>query len=285
MSGGVWMSRPGAVRLSRRALLGGAGAAALPRADLIPSFRDDFKTLSLYDPGTRQGRWKTTYDWGQGARYMHDEMQVYVDPAYNGINPFRLTADGVEIIAARNPHPDDPKSFGKPYTSGLLTTSPSFTQQYGYFEIEATLPDGAGLWPAFWLAAPIDLSNPKPQYLGEIDVLEMIGREAHTLYLSVHYPVDTAGTASRMRQLSAPIRQPTERHRYGTLWTADTLTWYLDGRVIGEMGNPGVHRAMMLLINLGVGGRWGGPPTPATHFPAVMKVHAIGAYRLRNAAR
>ncbi|HEY1686842.1 MAG TPA: family 16 glycosylhydrolase [Tepidisphaeraceae bacterium] len=37
------------------------------------------------------------------------------------------------------------------YSEGMITTASKFTQAYGYIEIRAQLPTGAGNWPAFWM--------------------------------------------------------------------------------------------------------------------------------------
>ncbi len=33
----------------------------------------------------------------------------------------------------------------------MLTTHKSFSFTYGYVEIDARIPSGKGIWPAFWL--------------------------------------------------------------------------------------------------------------------------------------
>ena len=74
--------------------------------------------------------------------------------------------------------------------------------------------------------------------------------------------------------------------KYGIDWTADAITWYVDGRAIGtvrrsdlpaadqwEFGKPHVP-----LLNLAVGGSWPGAPDASTPFPAVLSVASVKLY-------
>src|SRR4051794_12870194 len=192
------------------------------------TFADEFDALSLNDGAL--GTWTTHYafDGGGGTDRslgVNNELQIYVDPAYAGtgtvplgLNPFSITNGVLSITAAPTPAGLVSTLDGFQYTSGLLTTDGTIAQQYGYFEMRAKAPAGTGLWPCFWL---LPQAHGTP---GEIDIMEMIGQEPSTLYLSTHgdeYRAAITGT-----NLTAAF------HTYGLDWTAATLTWYLDGTAV-----------------------------------------------------
>ncbi len=252
------------------------------------TFNEEFGgPLSLYNPKTHSGRWKTNYDFGfQGggpsSRTLGDELEVYSDPSYNGINPFVQGVGSLDLTAAVNSAARTPRNAGKPFTSGLLTTSPSFRQAYGYFELRAALPQGAGLWPAFWLTVPLDATISAPQFQGEIDVMEMLGRDPSNIYCSVHWPQDKTALTQRFKTLSVQMTDTASAHTYGVLWTDTDLVWFVDDREVARMANPGLDRPMMIVVNLAVGGHWGGPPNRNTAFPASMRLFGLRAYRVRS---
>lgn len=55
------------------------------------------------------------------------------------------------------------------YATGRITTSETWAQKYGWFEIEARVPRGKGRWPAFWLVFA------GPGWPPEIDIFEAYG--------------------------------------------------------------------------------------------------------------
>jgi beta-glucanase (GH16 family) len=257
----------------------------LDRSGLIATFSENFRQpLSLYDRGTGTGRWKTNFDFGwqegSSSRVLNDEMQVYSDTNYNGVNPFLVRDGALTITARRNPLPSDPRSASRPYTSGLITTSPSFRQLYGFFEARLSLPRGAGLWPAFWLTVPPDPAVTTPQRPGEIDVMEMLGRNPHTIYCSAHWPNDASGTQESSKTFEVALGDTQRPRDYGVLWTRDSLVWFVDDEEVARLANPGLHRSMVILANLAVGGQWGGVPNEVTVFPAQMVIEYVRAYRL-----
>ncbi len=265
----------------------GEQPGVLDRTKLVRSFTDDFSSFGGSNPGGHVGRWKTSYDFGlqegdPSSRTLQGELEVYSDTLYNGTNPFKLDKQGLAIIAAANPDPASFKSAGRPYTSGLLTTSRSFQQRYGYYEIRAILPQGPGLWPAFWLAAPLDPAVNRPQHPGEIDVMEMLGRKPDRIYCSAHWPIGQNDAQQGSRTVEISVGRTDVMKTYGVLWTADRLTWYVDDKQILTMPNPGLHRPMMILVNLAIGGDWGGPPNMETRFPTRMLIASINAYRLKQ---
>lgn len=64
------------------------------------------------------------------------------------------------------------------YTSGWIQTKQKY--KHGLFEIRCKLPEGKGLWPAFWLFG----GHPNE----EIDVFEYLGEAPNKIHCSVHYP-------------------------------------------------------------------------------------------------
>jgi beta-glucanase (GH16 family) len=263
-----------------------AMAAQLDRSPLVVTFSEEFdgQSLDVHHPVDQPtGKWKTRYDHGNQAtaasRVLEAELQVYSDIGYNDVNPFRVAGGVLTIEADRVRRSEDVRNSDRPYTSGIITTSPSFRQRYGYFEMRAQLPVGDGLWPAFWLLAPYRDDITSPQYPGEIDVVEFLGRDAGTIYCSIHWPTRPDYGEKKSTTIKVPSNTGTWR-TYGVLWTAHSLVWYVDDVEVARTSNPGLHRPMYLIANLAIGGGWGGPPSSTTIFPAAFKIDWIRAYRM-----
>lgn len=230
--------------------------------------------------------WSTKYWWGGRTLASNGEQQYFADRSTAVIqknphlDPFRISADphetgdGILTIAA-NPSPDPNLTDGLPYVSGLITTYGTFSQTYGYFEISAQVPSGQGLWPAFWL---LPQSGNWPP---EIDVLELLGHDPSTYYVGSHWTDTTGSHAYDTQPISTGTDLSLGFHQYGTLWTADTITFYLDGTALYSMATPsGMNEPMYLLAGLAVGGNWPGSPDSTTVFPAQFQIDYIKAWSL-----
>jgi len=235
--------------------------ATIDTSALTLTFADEFNSLSSSPDGST-GTWKTSYAWGNRTLGSNGEQQYYSDSSV-GIDPFTVSNGVLEITAAPGPNP-----LGLPYVSGAITTETSFSQLYGYFEIRAQMPEGQGLWPAFWLL-PDDLSWPP-----ELDVVEVLGHDPTTLYFSTHSTVQpTEGTTLKVQDVSKDF------HTYGAMWGPETVTMYIDGKEVASMNTPAdMHKEMYMLANLAVGGYWPGVPDASTQFPAHMLIDHVRAY-------
>ena len=243
------------------------------------TFDDEFNSLSLYNPVTGTGTWKTNFisgaqsgsdSWMSRTLATNSEQEIYVDPSYTGvaggktalgINPFSITNGVLDIHAAPTPTADLLALDGFKYTSGLLTTQKSFSQTYGYFEIKAEIPTGQGVWPTFWLL-PADGSWPP-----ELDALEAVG--GNTIYQTAHSGSATNQTAlvftSNVTDVSNTF------HTYGVLWNAQDVNFYIDGQEVGSTPTPAdMHKPMYMLVNLAVGGNFPGDAPPISRAPTCM---------------
>jgi beta-glucanase (GH16 family) len=158
---------------------------------------------------------------------------------------------------------------GRPYTSGLISSQPSFSQTYGYFEASVKLPKGKGLWPAVWML-PADLGWPP-----EIDLMESVGNPAQA-FMTVHSgPVPTKGVEVHPSADGF--------HTYAVAWDANQVVFYLDGAETQRMPTPSdMHKPMYILANLALGGDWAGTPDASTPFPARFSIRFIRAYRFAS---
>jgi beta-glucanase (GH16 family) len=260
-----------------------ANGDRLDRSKLTLTFDEEFDNpLSLWNPRSGEGRWKTCYWFGwqppgrgcvdkssrtidtDGSRY------VLVDPAYNNVNPFHLSGGLLTIINDKNGHPEDPKTGGREYTAGLITTEPSFSQLYGYFEIRTQLPVGSGLWPAFWMAQADHLVP------FELDVMENYGRDSNTVYCTAHWGDGT--------ETGFPVKVDgvQQQRTYGVLWTSEDIVWYVDDVEVARSRNKDLHAPMYVIASMGVGGKpeTAGLPDDNTKFPAEMVVDYIRVYKV-----
>lgn len=123
-----------------------------------------------------------------------------------------------------------------PYGIGLVVSNRSF--KYGYYEIEASLPEGKYLWPAIWLTAV-------KTWPPEIDILESYsgfdGAYSNKCLIrnlrnepNIHYGFKNDNTKSNFGGTSYPIPDnPTDRFvRYGLHWTKEFIRVYYDGHFV-----------------------------------------------------
>ena len=252
-----------------------------PPAGWTVTLHDEFN-----DPaGTRPSASRWVYDLGGEPEWGNQEWQYYTDRAQN------LSTDGsgnLAITARKETLPGmEHCRYGTcDITSGRITTKGRFNQAYGRFEARIKIPAGSGLWPAFWMMGnnidAVDWPNN-----GEIDVMEIIGREPSTLYGTLHGPgySDDQGPSGSV-SLPGGARFADAFHVFAIEWTPDKVIWKLDGQLYFSYGKSQLpagrawvfDRPFYMLLNLAVGGSWPGPPTASTIFPATMLVDYVRVY-------
>lgn len=174
--------------------------------------------------------------------------------------------------------------LGQQYTSAKLTTKGNFNFTYGWIEARIKVPQGQGLWPAFWTLPKDNLYGQWPTS-GEIDVMEILGGEPGKLYGTAHF-----GPAWPNQKQLGQLKTATpgtdysqDFHVYAVDWQPDHMDWYLDGvkyftvkNTDGDWqtGNQGAVPSKAdggwpfniphyLLLNMAMGGNWPGAPDPS----------------------
>lgn len=241
------------------------------------SFEESFDELSLRNSATPEGRWHTRYIWGRDI-IINNEQQFYVDPEEHGYSVFSVDNGILSIEAVPTPRALRGVVEGQPYVSGVLTTEKSFSQKYGRFDIKAKVPEGQGLWSAFWLLPSFDQWPQGVAVLPEIDVMEHLGHERFTYHTTLH-------TNQTGKLTSHPYDHRTRDdltkgfHIYSVVWTPQYVNWYLDGKFKVKHRTPrDFTRPVHFLLNLAVGGNWPGSPDGTTNFPARYQIDYVRAW-------
>ena len=219
------------------------------------------------------------------------EKQVFFDKAYLGlgIDPFSV-ANGILTIKAEplaasaraavmsdlaKQRPEFRRTTlqAVAYSSGMISTRRKFDQRYGYFEVRARLPQGRGLWPAFWLL-PDDSRWPP-----EIDIMEVLGHEAGVAYHSTHSTAAPRDTTKRATYPAAPGAF----HRFGALWLPDRIDYFIDGRKTATIPkSPDMTRPMYMIVSFTIGGKWPGDPEPGMKWPAYLQIDYVRAWKFNR---
>ncbi|WP_162937636.1 family 16 glycosylhydrolase [Indioceanicola profundi] len=236
-------------------------------------FNEQFDSFRLW--GQSGAVWKTSGYWDERSLPGNGEKQFYIDPSYKdlGVNPFKHSNGVLTLRAEKAPSSLKSKIDNMDYTSGMITSERAFSMQYGYFEIKAQMPEGKGLWPAFWMLT-MDAKWPP-----EMDVIEILGQEPDKLYGTSHY-IDANGKKVVDYIRSFGLFDSSDGfHTYGMDWQKDKIVWYYDGIKVGEAANHSFDQPAYMIANLAVGGYWPGSPNSTTPFPADMKIDHIRAYQ------
>ena len=231
-------------------------------ADMKMTFNEEFDTLdvSAWGPNTR---WISHTPWAGdfgGARFGNPGPH----------SPFSINNGVLRIEATRDEAGD--------WRSGLLASvdrkGAGFAQQYGYFEMRARLPEGAGVWPAFWL-----IGKDRSKATAEIDAMEFYGDRPQGFSSVVH--VWHKGGAHYSKGLKNDVftnARLTDFHTYGVKVDPDNITIYFDRKEVWQTPTQPEHRQpLYILLNLAL---VDGPTNIMTPDPSYMFIDYVRAYAL-----
>ena len=196
--------------------------------------------------------------WGNNERQIYTKENVQVK-------------DGSLIITATK----DSTS----YFSGRITTKNKFEFQYGTIEAKMKLPEGSGLWPAFWMLGS-NISEVGWPKSGEIDIMEYVGKKPHEIHTTLHTQ-DSYGQ-SKNTKISTIETIEEGFHTYKAKWTEESITFYVDDNEV-YVFNPEVkdentwpfNQPFYILVNMAIGGNFGGPEVDDNIFPKEFEIDYI----------
>jgi beta-glucanase (GH16 family)/lysophospholipase L1-like esterase len=181
--------------------------------------------------------------------------------------------------------------------SGMVSTGPNkfnyvqpayqpFLFTYGYYEGKVKFPKGNGFWPSMWMLPDQEANGAWPDS-GEYDVVEIAGNDPTKGYFTSHWGPNGSGTCGHpCTPQEATIADASAGfHTYGFDWEEDGLTWYVDGKQIGEkITDPAAIRntPFYIIANFSVGGTWpplNGAPDASTPFPASMDIDYLRVWQ------
>ena len=231
---------------------------------------DEFDYSGLPD-STKWG-----YDVGGGG-WGNNELEYYTEKRTENAR----VGDGCLTIEARK------ETFeNRQYTSARLVTRGKGDWLYGRIEVRAMLPRGRGLWPAIWML-PTEWAYGDWPKSGEIDIMENVGYDPQKIHCTVHTESfnHTLGT-----QKGASVNVQTcytDFHLYALEWDTKEIRIYVDDNHYFTFKNEGTDykawpfdRRFHLLLNVAVGGNWGGQQgVDDSVFPRTMVVDYVRIYQ------
>jgi len=174
------------------------------------------------------------------------------------------------------------------YTSARMHTANKQAWRYGRIAARMKLPQGEGMWPAFWmLGANIDENGgdtPWPQS-GEIDILELYGsKDDGLIEANVHY-ADASGSHSMMGAAAFKLgngKFADAFHIFELEWDANRITWFVDGEQFASMSISSdelseFHKEFFILLNIAVV-----DANATTKFPQYMYVDWVRVYQKKD---
>jgi beta-glucanase (GH16 family) len=257
----------------------------IPSGTLV--WGDDFTNTTGANQQPDPTLW--TYDTGASG-FGNMELEDYcawasnVSPC-NSANPnaYVGTDNALHIIAE--------KPSSGVYTSARLKTQGLFSLSYGRLEARMMIPEGQGLWPAFWLMGNNFATAGWP-ICGEQDIMEHINSPSPDYVMgSVHMPSINSTSGNSTHWYNPTGFSAAGWHIYGMIWTKGQVQFYVDspGNIYANYtaANFAANGATwpfdsgnsnFILLNLSVGGNLPGSPNSSTPFPSQLLVDYVHLY-------
>lgn len=217
------------------------------------------------------GSLDTTKWQALNRRDSHNNEKQYYHP-----NQVAVADDTLQLTAINVPRQ------GKQYQSGLVTSKDLFG--VGRFEARIDLPTSQGMWPAFWLNA----NQVQWPLGGEIDILENRGSQPNLVSSAYHWQTNPGPCCDQhqynFKEYTAsndgqPVNFHEGFHTYAVEWNENSLYYYVDGnlfyRLLQTSSRPIYETQKNIILNLAVGGDFGGDPNGTTVWPQTMKVDYV----------
>jgi beta-glucanase (GH16 family) len=241
------------------------------------TFADNFDGSTL-----DRSKWKVQTDFVSGD----DAHQAcYVDSPQN-----LAVAGGALRLTVRKGAPQQCAALGgavTSYTSGMVTTWHTWSQQYGRFEarVKTTATTSPGLHEAFWLWP--DDRYPEGQGTwpanGEIDVAETYSKLPNLVVPYLHTALDTPNGTLTGINTNTNWRCIGRRGVFNTYtleWTPARVVIFVNGQrcVVNTSGNDAFKKRYIMALTQGLDSHAGNGVVDSTPIPATMAVDYVRAW-------
>jgi beta-glucanase (GH16 family) len=263
------------VMLSSTLCCGGSSQPTTPPASYVLTWSDEFNGTN----GSLPDSSKWVMESG-GKGWGNNELETYTNRTQNA-----HVQNGNLVITAIKESYTGSDGIARQYTSARIKTVGLFEQKYGRFEARIKIPQGQGMWPAFWMLGN-NIDKAGWPACGEIDVMENIGKEPAVAHGSMHGP-GYSGAKGLTASYSLPSGKfADDFHIFAVEWEAAAVRFYVDGNLY-ETRTPAdlpagqawvFDHPFFVLLNEAVGGDWPGNPDSTTVFPQSMLVDYVRVY-------
>ncbi len=169
------------------------------------------------------------------------------------------------------------------YTSTRITTAGKKEFLYGRIEARAKLAVGQGIWPAFWMLGSNIKTVGWPK-CGEIDIMEYVGRNPSSIYTTLHTEASHGNSVNTKITNIPEIEKG--YHVYAIDWSKDKIEFLVDNILVYTF-QPEVkdentwpfNQPFYILINLAVGGNFGGHEVNDSIFPQEYSIDYVKVYQ------
>ena len=185
-----------------------------------------------------------------GDGWYNNELQYYTNSTRNA----QVSGGKLVITSIKEAY------GGCNYTSARMISKRTF--RYGYFEMRAILPQGRGVWPAFWLLSKTGVWPAG----GEIDIFENVGYIPTYLQASIQCNAYYWRTPTQMFGSTSIVNNNATYHTYALDWNTNRLKFYVDDKMYFNYTKPSnwtidtwpFDGDFNIIINNAIGGSWGG---------------------------
>jgi beta-glucanase (GH16 family) len=220
------------------------------------------------------------FDTGGGG-FGNNEKQTYTDRSSNAC----MDGQGNLVITARQETLTGPDGIQQNYTSARIKTQGKVAFRFGRVEARIKSPSGPGIWPAFWMLGT-DIDKVGWAGCGEVDLFELKGRYPSVNHGSLHGEgYEGAHCLTETYTAPAGVSLADDFHTYAVEWEPGKVRFFVDDvhySTKTPADIPGkkwvFDHDFFIVLNLAVGGNFGGEPDATTVFPQKMIVDYVRVY-------
>ena len=204
------------------ALLLSASSVRLQAQSWVLQWSDEFNGAAGSYPSS--SIWN--FDVGNNNGWGNGEIEYYCAPGSNTspcstANP-NIYEDGSGHLVIRA------IKTNNQWTSGRMNTEGKQQFTYGRIEASMQLPEGAGLWPAFWMLGA-NIGSVGWPTCGEQDIVEWVQSYGNsTTSSTVHGPGYSGGNGIGAQYTFSGGSTTASWHSYGVIWAANSMQFYRD---------------------------------------------------------